>query len=443
MDQDATGLRRAGAHAFLFNALTLVVNLATGIIVARALGSEGRGELTAILTLVVVGVWIFSLGCTATASFYVARYPQDAARFVGTWLVLLLPISVVGIALLELALPTVLGAQSSGTQALARLYVLTLGVSLLYQLAYGVQLGAHDFFFVYLVSFLRHGAIAAVYISLILFDALSVKTAVAITVAVDACICASMLQRALRRHGVSRPSSALARRTAWFGFRALGTDLGGIVNGRLDLFIMPAFLGATSVGLYSVATNVSWVVFTLASALTTLVLPAAARRERGGATIVVISLYVTLVVGIAMAGAIALVADVAVKLIYGSDFAGSATPLRLLLPGTVAFAAASVLVAGLNSLERPGSAAAAQAPGILITVVGLLLFLNEGGIAAAAIVSTISYTTVLVAALVLYRGAARVSWGAFLLRPDELKTYGRWLAAGAAKRIPIARRQEL
>ena len=40
---------------------------ATGIIVARALGSEGRGELTAILTLVVVGVWIFSLGCTATA----------------------------------------------------------------------------------------------------------------------------------------------------------------------------------------------------------------------------------------------------------------------------------------------------------------------------------------------------------------------------------------
>jgi O-antigen/teichoic acid export membrane protein len=441
--EEDLGLRRAGAHAFLFNGLMLVANLATGIMVARELGSHGRGAFTAVSTILVVGIWLFSLGSTPAASYYVARHPRQAPSFMGTWLALVLGMSLVAIAILELAVPTLLGAQSEHTQELARLYLPALVVALLYQLAFGVLLGAHDFFFVYLIGFLRPTAIAVAFGVLIVVDTLSVGSAILATALVDGVVCAVTLGRAVKKHGIARPSFELAKSTAWYGVRAQGTHVGSIINGRLDLFIMPAFLGSASVGLYSVATNVSWIVFTLASALATLVLPAAARRTESGTRIVVLSLYATLAVGVALAGAIALLADAAIQLIYGSEFDRSALPLRLLLPGSVAFALAEILISGLNSLGRPGAAAAAQAPGVLVTIVGLLLFLERGGIVAAAIVSSVAYAIVFVTALFLYRAAAGVPWRTLILRSEDIRVQLRQLATGRIRGPRPSERQEL
>jgi hypothetical protein len=48
----------------------------------------------------------------------------------------------------------------------------------------------------------------------------------------------------------------------------------------------------------------------------------------------------------------------------------------------------------------------------VVTIVGLLLFLRDGGIMAAAWVTTSAYAVVLVVALVLYRGVVGLSWRA-------------------------------
>ena len=111
-------------------------------------------------------------------------------------------------------------------------------------------------------------------------------------------------------------------------------------NTKLDLLIMPAFLGSASVGLYSVAANVAGIVLTVCGSLSSVVMSAAARRGPDGPRLVVASLQLTLVVGGGLAAAIVLVAGPAVNLVYGTDFAGSVTPLRLLLPGVVLMAGA-------------------------------------------------------------------------------------------------------
>jgi O-antigen/teichoic acid export membrane protein len=185
---------------------------------------------------------------------------------------------------------------------------------------------------------------------------------------------------------------------------------GGEVNGRLDLLIMPAILPAASVGLYSVATNVSWIPVAVAGALHLLVLPAAARRGEDGVRIVVAAARATIAAGLALGLAIALLAGVAVPFVYGADFSGSVEPVILLLPGSVAMAAAGILLAGLNAADRPLTAAAAQLPGVVITAVGLALFLKPGGIVAAAIVSSAAYTSVLVTGACLYRRATGIAW---------------------------------
>jgi O-antigen/teichoic acid export membrane protein len=428
-----TRLGRVGAHTFLFNGLSLVVNLVSGIIVARGIGVAGRGELSAITTIAVVGVWIVGMGCIPATSFHVARHPEDAGRLLGTWLTMIVPIGLLGICAVELVCPVLLAAQRAHTVALARLYVLTMLPSLMYQVAYGVLLGDHDFLFVNAVSFVRFAGVALGYGVLAVVGHLEVTLALALTAAVDLSVCAAALRRAIRRHGVAAPNLALGRHTLWYGFRAHGTQVGGIVTGRIDLLMLPAFLGAASVGLYSVATNVSWIVFTLANALAVIVLPAAARHEAQRTTILVAAMYATLLAAVVMGGILALAAQPAVRLVYGAAFSGSCGSIRLLLPGTIAYAVAAVLGAGLYALERPGLAAAAQAPGIVITVVGLLLFLKHGGIVAASIVSSIAYSSVLVTSLVLYRSAAHLTWSDFLARPRDLQQFLR-LAPGVAGR---------
>ena len=426
-------LKRVGAHTLLFNALSLAANLASGIIIARALGTDGRGELAAITTIVVVAVWVFGMGATPATSFHVARHPEDAGRLLASWVAIFLPIAVFAVVLLELLAPVFLAAQQAETLDLARLFILTLFPSLVYQAAYGVLLGDHDFFFANSLGFLRFAAISTTYGVLWAVGALEVSTAIASLAIIEVTFCAIALSRCVGRHGVGRPDPKLARRTLWYGFRAHGTQVGGVFNGRVDLLIMPAFLSAASVGLYSVATNVSWIIFAISSALATVVLPAAVRREGERTWIVVSAMYATLIVGLAMAAVLALIADPAVELVYGDSFLGSTEAIRLLLPGTVALAVAAVLSSGLYSLERPGLAAAAQLPGIVITVVGLLLFLESGGIVAAAIISTVSYTSVLVTSLVLYRVAAGIPWSDFAPNLADLRRFVR-RAAGRFRR---------
>jgi O-antigen/teichoic acid export membrane protein len=159
-----------------------------------------------------------------------------------------------------------------------------------------------------------------------------------------------------------------------------------------------------------VATNVSWVIVTLAGSLNVLVLPIAARRGAAGSRTVIGSLHTTLGLALALAVPLAILAGPCVRLVYGAGFAGSVAALRILLPGCVLWAGTFVLMSGLYAVGRPLTATLGQASGLAITVVGLLLFLRSGGIEAAALVSTTAYTVAFVLLLYLYRRAAGIAW---------------------------------
>ena len=90
-------------------------------------------------------------------------------------------------------------------------------------------------------------------------------------------------------------------------------------------------------------------------------------------------------------------------LVYGSDFRDAAESLRLLLPGAVLFAGASILSAGIYAAGRPFTATLTQLLGMAVTVVGLVIFLSGGGITAAALVSSASYAAIFLASLIAYK----------------------------------------
>lgn len=397
-----------------FDALVLAANLATGIIVARALGPAGRGELSAILILTQMAAWLFSLGSTEGVLFRLSRHPEDGGRLLGSWLALSIPLSILAIVASEMALPALFGAQTEAAIDLAQIYLATILLLMIQGVVNAVLLGDQDFYFYNFVRLAGPALIGISYAGLWWTDNLSVESALVVNVSAIGVAVAMATVRSLRHHGISRPDIPLLRDTLWYGIRAHGGSIGSLVNARLDLLIIPAFLSAASVGLYSVAANVTSIIATLTGTVALLVLPVAARRREDSARTVIRTLHATLAIGLMIAIPLELLANFALTLVYGADFDAAATSLRLLLPGRVMDAAAVVLWSGLLAAGRPFLSTLAAGPGALLTVVGLILFLESGGITAAAIVTTSAYSLVFAISIVLYRRVAGLRWRDFI-----------------------------
>lgn len=404
-----------------FDALVLVANLVTGVIVARALGPDGRGELTAILIVTQMAGWVFSLASTEGITFRLARHPEDGARLLGSWFAVSLPLSIAAIGLSELLLSTLFAAQSEATVNLARIYLLTVTLQIIHGVVTGILLGDQDFRFFNFTRVAAPALIGVAYVCLLLTDGLSVESALIVNAGATATALAIAAPRAVRRHGVGGPDLRLLRATIWYGLRAHTGALTGLINTRLDLLILPAFLSAGSVGLYSVATNVTSIIVTLTGTAALFVFPVAARRREFSASTVIRTLHAILAIGLMIAVALAILAEVALALVYGSAFREAGTALRLLLPGSVLYAGAVALWSGLLAADRPFLSTATEGTGAVLTVAGLLLFLESGGITAAAIVSTCAYATVFAMSLVLYRRVANLRWRDFV-RPSQISS---------------------
>ncbi len=408
----ARPLARAVALSYAFTVGGLFANLLTGIIIARTLGAAGRGELAAILAFTQVATWIFAMGCNQAASFHLARHPADGDRLIGSWLLLLAPFAVLGVVASIAVLPVALAAQRDAVVLLGQVFATTLILALVMELLQGVILGDHRFLLWNWLRFALPAGVAALYAVLLVFGTLTLTSALVANAAMSALMLVVTGVVVLRRHGRPRVDRQLARSTFWYGFRVHGSNVAGTVNARLDLAIIPAFLGAVSVGLYSVATNVAAIVGTIAGSIVALVLPAAARRADRGPATVVVSMYIALGTGMLGALVIGALAEPTLRLLYGAEFEPAAGPLRVLLVGYVLLQPGLVLSQGLSAVDRPFTATIPHIAGAVVTVVGLLAFLAGGGIMAAAWVTTAAYAVVVVIAIVLYRRATQLPWRA-------------------------------
>lgn len=410
-------MRRRVIAPVSFDASILVINTITGIIIARSLGPAGRGELAATLTVVTVGGWFASMGGRAAISFHHSQNPEEGGRLISSWLVATVPLSLAALIAAELLLPTLFGAQTAEAIEVARIYAPLIFVNVVSIVFIGILLGDQRFLPYNIVRILIPAVTVLGYAVFLIAGDLTVITALIangagllISTAVSAYLC-------LREHRLVRPSGSLLKTTIWYGTRAHGGDIAGFVAAQLDLLIIPAFLSAASVGLYSVATNVSSIITSLTATIAVFSLPVAAREVAGASRTVIRAFQVTLLIGGSMALVLIVIGEFAIKLVYGSDFGGAAVPLRILLPGEVLSAASVVLLSGMLAANRPFLSTVAYAPSAILTIIGLLIFLESGGIKAAAIVTTCAYTVSFVITVFLYRRVADLEWRHYLRPP--------------------------
>lgn len=191
-----------------------------------------------------------------------------------------------------------------------------------------------------------------------------------------------------------------------YGLQSYPASLSWMANARIDQFIMSALVSVESLGQYAVAVSYAGVVFPLLGAVPMVLFPHIARgsRETAGPKIMV-GLGVSVLVALAAAIVLAAISRYAIPLLFGAQFNPAVLPAVILLAGTIVLGANYVLSDGLRGLGRPLIPSIGEFVGLLITILALFLLLPRLGMLGAAWASVLSYT---VTFLILATSTCRV-----------------------------------
>ncbi len=386
-------------------ATVLVLGVFTGIVSARLLGPQGRGELAAITLWPIVAVLLASLGMNQAIVFHVGKR-RFALEEVWTaalviWLLQSLVVLVAGLALL----PVALRQYGPETRHLALIFLAFAPLLMLAGYPANLAQGRLD-----MLSFSVLRAIAPLTYAcglaiLMLLGRASLRGIVGLQVAGLCLAAAAALWLVLWRFRVGLAwSRAACGDLLRFGAKSNLSSLAIYVNQRADQLLLSLFVPPRDLGLYVVAVALATAVGFIPQAVGAVTIATGANLDPDAARMVIArSFRVTLAALAAACAALFVICPWLVSLAYGPSFGGAATACRVLLPGTIALGLNQVLYDGARALEQPLLPSYSEGVSIIVTIAGLMLMLPRFGCLGAAVASTTAYF----ASLVFMLGLAR------------------------------------
>jgi O-antigen/teichoic acid export membrane protein len=193
--------------------------------------------------------------------------------------------------------------------------------------------------------------------------------------------------------GYGRPDRKLGRRALNFGFKSyLGRTM-MFGNYRLDQWLMGSMTSASELGLYSIAVACTETLFFLPTALVQvqrpyLVRSSQAEAGRRAALIFRVGVLITLV----LAAGLFAFADIITRYVFGPEFADAGSQIRILTLGAFGIVALKQFSNALTAQRRPGLGSIAVSASLVASIVlDVVLIPSHGGI-GASIASTVSYS---------------------------------------------------
>lgn len=387
------------------------IGLLTGILVARWLGPEGRGQLGAVIGWAAMITYLGNIGLPTAYVYGSAREPWRRHQLLGNgvlisgvqWLILAL----IGWWVLSIAL----ASQGVLIVNIARLYLLAyLPLNLLTLYLNAIEQGAGHYAkynavrlcipvsYALLLACLwgtHHLTLRGVILANILSNVLTLGLACGLTL--------PDLTRRGRRSQV-----------AWFDLRKLMADaryglsahigtLQPFSGLRLDVLVLSILVPAHELGLYMVALAAASVLRAQGSALGQVTLSEVARCSIRQEQIRMIWRSVVMA---AVGGAIAwlivwLWATPLLRLIYGEPFMPAGSTLKMLVFSGVLGVIYRVAADGLRGMGYPLISTVAEVVSLLVGLIGLIILVPDHGIYGAAIAVALSSTASLLALIAL------------------------------------------
>jgi len=411
--------------------LSLVIGVGTSVMLARALGPEGRGIYALATLLPALIVTFGNLGIGSATVYYVARGEFRRQEILGNNVLLSLGVGtagvlaglVVGLFLRENLFPGV----AAGYLLLALALV---PADLFFPYVRYVLLGAQrikEFNYIRITQ-------SAVFLGFVSTAVLGLRAGV--TGAILAAVLTRLVVNTLVLRRVREvagginftPNISYMKRVATYGFQAHLANILGFLNYRMDMFLVNGFLGPDAVGLYSVGVGLVEKLWIVSQAASTVLFPRVATESDEEIRTEFTPLVARTVLWTTALGALALalVSRWIVLLLYSEAFLPAVGALQALLAGIVALSAGRVLSNDIAGRGFPGLNIYTGIAALAANVVLNFLWIPSYGIAGAAWASTVSYTISFLVALFFYCRLSGKRWTEVVFpQPGDLVLYCR------------------
>lgn len=406
----AAALRRPGTSRLVirtagFNIASTAAAGLGGIIVARALGPEMRGEYAAITAWFGVTLMVGTMGQPAALCFHVAHDPGLAREYVATSRAMMLVTGTAALVGGILLAPLL----AHGNAELTVAYRIAFSASILAFIgaSYTFSLQARNLRWWNTVR-VSQPVLSLVSMVVLWRLHLLTLTAVLIVLAMTMLVQLGWAYNRCRAADLvpGRAQARLVRPLAAYGLSQIAALTPATVNTQLDQLVLSQAVPPATLGRYAIAVSCTLLPIPLVAAIGNVAFPRLASRQRVDGLANRMQWLSILGSGCAAACALVpldLVAPWLIPRVFGPGYAGVVPLLWVLSPAGVFLACNQVTGDVLRGRKRPLVVARAEGLAAVFTVILLVALLPVVGVYGAAIASAVAYGTSLVMMLTSLR----------------------------------------
>jgi O-antigen/teichoic acid export membrane protein len=385
------------------NAGASALSLVNVLIIARALGPSGRGQVALLIAIATLSSHFASLSLQEANGNLGSRLTELRPTLVTNSILFAIGL---GLAAALIVQGLVWAVPSIGGHVGTTLLWISLGsIPILLLKQYLQYLLQSDYRFSVTNAAWLAGPCTTftTNVALVAFGQVHVVTAIAAWVGGQTLGTLIMVVYAGRRFGFGRPRRSVAWDSACFGAKAYVGRLMEVGNYRMDQWLTGAMVGPKELGLYSIAVAWAEMLYYLPGVIVLVARPDLVRSTLEQAVAKTASLF-RRVAFLALATSLALIvaAPFLCTTVFGPRFHGSIADLRILALGAVGISGLELIKTALTAQRKPMVGSAAVGAAFVVTLVlDLALIPSHGGI-GASIATSVAYTAGAAFASVLF-----------------------------------------
>jgi O-antigen/teichoic acid export membrane protein len=327
------GATAATMQTLLTKILILGTNTCTGVITARILGSDGRGEQAAIALWPQFLAYTMTLGLPIALRYYLKRHPDEESEIFSAALVLGIVLGMVAAIVGILFLPRWLTQYSPAAIRFAQ-WFMVLSPIILVTTIYTAALEAdYDFTTANRAQYLQPSITLAILAGLAVSRSLTPFTAVIAYAFPSLPIFFWLSRRVWQRF---RPHLGGLRksyqRLIGYGMRAYGIDLIGTLSMQVDQALVVNLLTPNAMGKYVISVSLARMLNLFQHSIVTVLLPkTAARPVAEVVAITGLAVRTSTALTSVAAALLSILGPILLNLLYGAEFMGAVPVFRILV----------------------------------------------------------------------------------------------------------------
>ena len=401
----------------IVNFAATFIGLTTGVILARALGPEGRGELAAIQNIPNLLLGFGSIGLTVAAGYISGREPRLAGRMMTTSLTFLILWSIPLLTICYLTIPVLLSFQSENIILWAQIYLLIIPIQFGISASSSVLQGSGQ---IKLWNLLRLQSPIAWFVIIMIswiFNSVTVSEILQLHLGATLLIACMFVVFALRRiPGPHKPELSRLPELVRYGLPIAITAIPQQLNQRLDQVVMAMFMPSESLGIYVVAVAWSNAFSPVLTSVSQVLFPrlAANHDPKVQAETLSRSMRLSVLITLIACATLFVLTPYALPLVFGLAFAKAIPLTFILIVATGISTINQVASDGLRGMGAPKLPIISEFAGLATTIGMLAIMLRQYELMGAAISALTSYSVTLALLLFLMSKKTKLSPARFV-----------------------------